>query len=108
MNRSRIKHVQNWPERAQAAKWCAATLAKDCGLSLRTLERHFLKEMGKHPKAWLSEQRQQRAFELIQDGSSVKKAAALLEYKHQTHFSRDYKEHWGIQPRQIKQGNPQV
>jgi transcriptional regulator GlxA family with amidase domain len=96
--KKRLDQIQDWPERAQAAKWSAATLAKDCGVSLRTLERHFLKEMGKSPKKWLSDQRQQRANELIRDGSSVKEMAGRLDYKHFTHLSRDYKRHWGCHP----------
>ena len=44
MNNSRLKHIQNWPEWARVANWSAATLAQNCGVSLRTLERHFLKE----------------------------------------------------------------
>jgi transcriptional regulator GlxA family with amidase domain len=58
---SKLNHVKNWPELAQAANWSAAILAKKCGVSVRTLERHFLKEMGKSPKAWLAETRQQLA-----------------------------------------------
>ena len=95
---TKLNHIQKWPELALAANWCAATLAKNCGVSLRTLERYFLDEMGKCPKAWLSEQRQQRANELIQDGSSVKETAGSLDYKHSTHLSRDYKGHWGCCP----------
>jgi transcriptional regulator GlxA family with amidase domain len=97
MNR-RLHHIQNWPERAQAAKWSAATLAENCGVSLRTLERFFLKNMGKSPKQWLSDQRQQRANELIQDGSSVKETAALLNYKHPSHLTNEYKKQWGYCP----------
>jgi len=89
MNR-RLPQIQDWLERARGAKWCATTMAKNCGVSLRTLERHFLKEMKKCPKAWLAEQRQQRALELIQSGCSVKDAALSLDYKHSTHLSRDY------------------
>jgi len=88
---NRLHRIQNWPELAHEAKCCAATLAKNCGVSLRTLERHFLKEMGKCPKTWLSEQRQQQADKMLKDGLSVKETAANLGYKHSTHFSRDYK-----------------
>jgi transcriptional regulator GlxA family with amidase domain len=95
---ARLNRIQSWRELAQAAKWSAATLAKHCGVSLRTLERHFLKEMGKSPKAWLVEQRQQRALELVRDGSSVKEMAAVLDFKHSTHLSRDFKGQWGCCP----------
>jgi AraC-like DNA-binding protein len=95
---SLLHHIQNWPERGRQANWCAATLAKNCGVSLRTLERFCLKEMGKSPKAWLSEQRQQQAAKLLHDGCSVKETAGNLDYKHSTHLSRDYKGHWGCCP----------
>jgi AraC-like DNA-binding protein len=94
----RLHQVQNWPELARQAHWSAAALAKNCGVSLRTLERFFLKEMGKHPKAWLSEQRQQRAHELIQGGSSVKETAARLDYKHPSHLTNEFKKQWGCCP----------
>ena len=55
---SKLNYIENWPERAREAQWCVAALAKKSGASTRTLERHFLKEMGKSPKAWLEEQRQ--------------------------------------------------
>jgi len=90
--------IQNWPERARTANWCANTLAKNCGVSLRTLERHFLKEMGKSPKQWLAEQRQQRANALIQAGSTVKETAAQLDYKHPSHLTNAFKKQWGCCP----------
>jgi transcriptional regulator GlxA family with amidase domain len=98
---TRLNHVQDWLELARQANWSAAALAKKCGVSLRTLERHFLKEMGKCPQAWLSEQRQRRAIELLQDGSTVKETAGSLGYKYATHFSREFKEQWGHCPSTI-------
>jgi transcriptional regulator GlxA family with amidase domain len=94
----RLYHILNWPELAQKANKSVAALAKSCGVSLRTLERHFQKEIGKSPKNWLAEQRLLRANELIQGGSSVKEVATSLDYKHPGHFSRDFKEFWGHSP----------
>jgi AraC-like DNA-binding protein len=95
---NRLHQIQNWPELGQQAKWCAATLAKDCGVSLRTLERYFLKEFGKSPKAWLLDQRHQEGDKLLKVGLSVKETAASLDYKHSTHLSRDYKGYAGCCP----------
>jgi AraC-like DNA-binding protein len=95
---NRLHHIKNWPERAGQANYCAETLAKNCGVSLRTLERFFLKEIGKSPKAWLSEQRHGKSVKMLQAGLSVKEAAASLDYKHSTHLSRDYKENLGCCP----------
>jgi AraC-like DNA-binding protein len=93
-----LEWTQNWKELAQQTNWSASTLAKECGVSLRTLERHFLKVMGKRPQAWLREQRQDQAIKLLRNGCNVKKTATLLGYKHATHFSREFKKHWGHAP----------
>jgi len=98
MSNSRLKHIQNWPERARQVNWSAAALAKLCGVSVRTLHRHFLKELGRSTKIWLAEQRQLNALELLCDGSSIKETAACLGYKQQTNFTRKYKSETGICP----------
>jgi transcriptional regulator GlxA family with amidase domain len=98
MVKNRVQWMKNQKELAQQADWSAATLAKRCGVSLRTLERYFLKEMGKCPQTWLCEERQRRAIELLRDGCNVKKAATILGYKHATHFSREFKKHWRHAP----------
>ena len=97
---TKLNHIQKWPELARAANWCAATLAKNCGVSLRTLERYFLDEMGKCPKKWLLEQRHQKADEMLTDGLSVKETAGNLGYDHNHfhNFSRDFKVQMGHCP----------
>jgi transcriptional regulator GlxA family with amidase domain len=96
----KLKQIQDWPERAQAANWCAATLARDCGVSLRTLERYFRKEMGKSPKQWLLEQRHQKAKEDLKAGANPKEAAgnAGYDFENLHNFSRDFKTHIGHCP----------
>jgi transcriptional regulator GlxA family with amidase domain len=97
MSHNKLRQIQDWPERAQAAKWCATTLAKDCSVSLRTLERYFLKEMGESPKKWLLEQRHQKADQMLKEGLNVKEAAVELGYNHDglDNFRRDFKAHMG-------------
>ena len=95
---SRLNQIQNWPELAKQAKWSASVLANLCGVSERTLRRHFVKEMGRRPKEWLAELQQRHAQELLFDGSSIKEISAFLGYKQQTNFTRKYKRQWGICP----------
>ena len=97
---TKLKHIQihDWPERARQANWSAAALAKLCGVSTNTLRRHFIQQMRKTPGAWLAEQRQHNAIELLCDGSSIKETAAFLGYKQQTNFTRKFKEFWGACP----------
>ena len=96
--KSRLNQIQNWPEFARQADWSAKLLAQKCNVSPRTMERFFHKAMGKSPHAWLVELRQRQAIELLRDGSSVKETALTLGYKHPTHFSRQFKRHWGFLP----------
>ena len=94
----KLNHIENWPELARQANWSAAALANRCGVSVRTLHRHFLKHMGKNTKVWLAEQRQHQAIELLRDGSTVKETAFCLGYKQPTNFTRKFKKYWGVCP----------
>jgi transcriptional regulator GlxA family with amidase domain len=86
---SRLHRIQNWPELARSANWSVAVVAKNCSVSVRTLERYFLMQLGESPKSWLKQQRQLHAVKLLQDGRSVKETAAYLGYKYAHHLSRD-------------------
>jgi AraC-like DNA-binding protein len=95
---TKLKHIDIRPELAQQAKWSASMLAKICGVSVRTLERHFHKQMGKTPKKWLTQKRQSQADELLRDGKTVKETATIIGYKCAQHFSRGFKKYWGYCP----------
>jgi|SRR5271154_5180922 len=95
---SKLNQIQNWSELAKEALWSASILSKTCRVSVRTLERFFLKRTGKSPKAWLAEERQSRAIELLRDGRSIKETAVSLGYRHPTNFSRQFAKHWGTCP----------
>lgn len=95
---ARLAKIQDWPELARQVNWSVAKMAKQCGVSVRTLHRHFLDYMGKSTKAWLAEQRQHNAIELLCDGSSIKETATCLGYKQQGSLTRIYKKHFGICP----------
>ncbi|HWC60422.1 MAG TPA: helix-turn-helix transcriptional regulator [Verrucomicrobiae bacterium] len=103
-----LKHIKNWTELAKESNWSARKLAKVCGVSLRTLQRHFLANVGVSPKAWLAEQRQRQAAELLRKGASVKETSIELGYKQPTNFTRKYKSHWGVCPSLIQASQPQI
>jgi len=76
---------------------------------MRTLQRHFEKNMGKSPKDYLTEQRQQLAMEFVLENKvPLKEVAAQLGYKNPCHFYRDFKECWGIYPTQITGTSPEI
>jgi len=87
---SKLTHVHNWPELVRQADWSPLAMAKKCGVSIRRLERYFLKTFGKCPRCWVAEQRHHQAVELLRDGSSVKETATILGYKHANNFSRKF------------------
>lgn len=93
-----LNHIQNWPERAEAANWSVTALAQNYGVQMRTLQRFFQKNMGKSPKKWLSERRLLGENALIQAGSSVKKTAKKLGYQPQNHLTNAFTKHWGVCP----------
>ena len=95
---TRLKHIHNWAELAKEAKWSAAALAKKCGVSVRTLHRHFQKQTRNNTKSWLAEQRHRRAVELLCGGSSIKETAFRVGYKQPTNFTRQYKNLCGASP----------
>jgi transcriptional regulator GlxA family with amidase domain len=106
---TKLNHMQDWPALAREAQWSASALAKKCGVSLRTLERHFLKQTGKSPSNWMAEQRQKQAVELLRDGNTVKATASCLGYKQPANFTRQFKDHWGVCPsRQLFPAGPTV
>ena len=94
----KLHHINNWPELAREAKWSASKLAKQCGVTVQTLHRHFVRQMGQHTKHWLAEQRQRVALELLRECFSIKETANSLGYRHQSSFTREFKKHWGLSP----------
>ncbi len=97
---TKLKSVQDWLELAQEVNWSSRELANVCQVSVRTLERFFLKNYGKTPKTWLVEQRQKRAAALLEDGMTVKETAAVLGYRYSNQFSREFGAFWGYTPTQ--------
>jgi AraC-like DNA-binding protein len=96
--KANLDDIQDWLLLAQRANWSAVNLAKQCGVCKRTLERYFLKQMGKSPKVWLAEQRQFQALKVIQEGYSIKESSQLIGYEHPSQFSREFRKFWGYCP----------
>jgi transcriptional regulator GlxA family with amidase domain len=99
MNTSHLQRIQDWPQRAHQASYSVSALAKSCSVSVRTLERFYLRAFeGDTPRRWLKRQRMQRAIELLRDGSTIKETSACLGYEDPSHFSREFKNHYGFPP----------
>jgi transcriptional regulator GlxA family with amidase domain len=98
---TKLKNIQNWSELSEQANWSVLKLAKLCKISVRTLERYFLKTMNKKPKSWLSEERHKKAAMLMRGGMSVKATALQCGYSHPNTFSREFKKKFGNHPSSI-------
>ncbi len=95
---SKLNHTDNWSELARKANWSVFALAKERGVSVRTLHRHFLKVMGQSTKNWLAKERQRHGARLLFSGSSVKETASSLGYTQPGNFARQYKSLTGLRP----------
>lgn len=93
-----LDQVRDWDGLARAAAYRPSQLAALCQVSLRTLQRHFKKHYALQVRSWLKDARMNSAYAHIQSGSSVKEAAFDLGYTQLSHFSRDFKKHFGIAP----------
>lgn len=92
-----LRNIKDWPERIGRAKWCVAILAKECKVSISTLERYFKETMLKTPHEWMNEEFMRPAREFLAKGLSVKETANELDYN-QHHFSLAFKKHHGYPP----------
>jgi AraC-like DNA-binding protein len=95
---SRLEFVQQWEALAVKAGYRPSDLAALCQISLRTLERHFQKNYGVTVSQWMRELRLGKAYQTLIQGKSVKEAAFDHGYKQVSHFSREFKNHFGVSP----------
>ncbi|MBC8058618.1 MAG: helix-turn-helix transcriptional regulator, partial [Rhizobiales bacterium] len=77
---------------------CLAELAASAGLSRYQLLRHFEKEYGLPPHAWLQQQRVQSARGLIRRGTPLVQVAAACGFADQSHMTRVFARHLGFTP----------
>ncbi len=106
--RSRLIRIQDWERQAEAADYSLHKLARNCGASVRQLERFFLESRQKSPRLWLNGLRQQRALQLLGEGLTVKEIASQLAYKQASHFSREFKKYHGVAPVEILNASAQM
>jgi AraC-like DNA-binding protein len=95
---TRLQFVQEWEVLAKEANYRPGDLAFLCQISLRTLERHFQKHYGVTVGQWLREFRLKQAYATLKQGKAVKEVAFDFGYKQVSHFSREFKNHFGVSP----------
>jgi AraC-like DNA-binding protein len=101
---SNLPATPDWAALAKPAGYSAQILAQMQGVSLRQLERIFLKNYGVLPHPWLRRLRMQRAMQLLNENRPIALLAEELCYKYPEHFARDFKAYFGVSPRKYRAG----
>ena len=81
---------------------CPLSLKSMClssGLSVRTLERTFLRELGTDFECWRRQVRLMKAIELLVAGHSVKEVAFSVGYRHPSPFVALFRGTFGTTPK---------
>ena len=91
-------NASDWLEIAKKSAYQATVLAKELSISQRQLRRRTHANFGRSPQKWLNEQRLVQAAEMLKRMRIVKIVALRLGFKQLSHFSREFKLHYGISP----------
>ncbi|KAF0179285.1 MAG: Transcriptional regulator AraC family protein [Limisphaerales bacterium] len=84
---------------AERSGWDVPAAAELLNVSLRQLERLSQRELGCTPTEWMQCERMAAAVRLLATGQPVKVVAMNLGYTRSANFSRDFKRHFGRNPR---------
>ena len=76
-----------------------ATLCAEVGVSVRTLQRAFRRDMGTDFESWRCQLRLTKAVELLLAGCSVKQAAFALGYRQCSTFVKMFRRTFGTTPK---------
>ena len=85
--------------RAAKARYHPDGLAALCGISLRTLERHFAARIGKTVETWCREVRCRQARAKIEEGWSGKAVFQEFHFADASHMAREFRFFYGQPPR---------
>jgi AraC-like DNA-binding protein len=105
LRRSRLDSVTDWEARAEPAGYRASVLANRCGVSERHLRRFLRLKFGKPPREWLAQVRLARAVASLQQTLLVKEAAFQAGFKDPAHFTRSFKQQYGVSPSAFRHAN---
>jgi len=102
-----IVNLQTWLAVAQQAGYRSRALAKGLKVSQRQLQRYTQAAFGRSPQRWLDEWRLRAASNMLKKSRSVKAVAFSLGFKQVSHFSREFKRHYGQPPSTFVRWNHQ-
>lgn len=80
-------------------------LSREAGLSRRQLERLFKRHIGVGPKKAFLRMRLEKAKQVIQyTDQTIMRIAINFGYESQDHFSKSFRAHFGVLPREMRKG----
>jgi AraC-like DNA-binding protein len=93
-----FRNMQQLLTMAQQSGFSARALSKALKISPRQLRRHTHAFFGCSPQAWLDRQRLGLAPGLLKQHRCIKTVTFQLGFKRVSHFSREFKSHYGLCP----------
>lgn len=101
MARFDIQNQWQWHKLARQARYNARALSKQLQISTRQLRRYTEQIFGMSTQRWLNAARLETAADLLRETRSPKRVAFELGFKQLAHFSREFKTHYGLSPREF-------
>lgn len=89
----------SWESLAFSCNFRISKLAQVCQVSVRTLQRHFRKHYDLTLREWLRAVRLEKSRVMLPEAGCVKTVAYELGYKQPSHFTRDFKQRFGVPPK---------
>src|SRR5436190_2858684 len=91
--------ISNWEMRGRNAGWRVKTLANDCGVCPRSLQRFWKKERQMPLAKWLLDQRFALACQLLRvTNETIEEISTLVAYRHIGAFSHAFGARYGMTP----------
>ena len=95
---ARPHSTMEWERLALIVEFRPRDLAKQCGVSLRTLQRLFRNRYDMALSEWLRGVRMREAYSRLRSGQRIKEVAFSLGFKQLSHLSREFKKEFGVSP----------
>jgi AraC-like DNA-binding protein len=94
-----LLRVPDWPNLAYEAKFKPGVMAAMCSVSLRQLERFFLKQFHQTPRVWAKELQMRMARQKITEGWKNKAVVDELGFGNASQLCHDFQKYFGGAPR---------